>query len=149
MRDHASRVIAAQRSQRSLAAGPAQYLIAAVVTIEEDIVACHGKAECRCAGQEQQQQRVRCNGSQNGCGATATRRPDLRGLFPEDGSDPRVPRMIFRIHPRDPRVRPILGKQTALKPDMRIPGHGPKKIGFFFFKKIGWGSNCSGVVNYV
>ena len=112
MRDHASRVIAAQPSQRSLAAGPAQYLIAAVVTIEEDIVACHGKAECRCAGQEQQQQRVRCNGSQNGCGATATRRPDL-------------------------------------KPDMRIPGHGPKKIGFFFFKKIGWGSNCSAVVNYV
>ena len=79
MRDHASRVIAAQRSQRSLAAGPAQYLIAAVVTIEEDIVACHGKAECRCAGQEQQQQRVRCNGSQNGCGATAQRvvKPDM------------------------------------------------------------------------
>ena len=24
-----------------------------------------------------------------------------RGLFPEDGTDPRVPRMIFRIHPRD------------------------------------------------
>ena len=64
MRDHASRVIAAQRSQRSLAAGPAQYLIAAVVTIEEDIVACHGKAECRCAGQEQQQQRRTFGGRQ-------------------------------------------------------------------------------------
>ena len=28
----------------------------------------------------------------------------MRDLFPEDGPDPRDPRMIFRIHPRDAAV---------------------------------------------